>query len=72
MEDLSAVGQLEPNLDLIIAIQVHKKHVDIGEDPQCPTNWQHVVRLGAVGRAQVPLGKGPSRSSGDQTSLETT
>ena len=38
VEDLSAMGQVEPNLDLIIAMLAQRELVDIEEGPQGPLN----------------------------------
>ena len=48
MEELSAMGQSVPNLDLLIAILVHREPVYIEEDPQGPLTWHEALLLGAV------------------------
>ena len=48
------MGQLEPNLDLLMAMLVQREPVDMEEDPQGPLNWHQVVLLGTVELGQVP------------------
>ena len=54
MEGLSAMGQVEPNLDLLIAMLVQRELVDIEEEPPGPLNWHQVVLLGKFKLGQVP------------------
>ena len=53
MEDLSAMSQVEPNLDMRIAIFVHRELVDIEEDPPAQLNYHQARFLGTVERGQV-------------------
>ena len=48
------MGQVEPNLDLRIAIQVQRELVDIEEDPKGPLTWHQAMLLGTVELGQVP------------------
>ncbi|MFM7980248.1 MAG: hypothetical protein ACKPKO_13115, partial [Candidatus Fonsibacter sp.] len=48
VEDLSAMGQVEANMDLLIAFLVHGELVYIEEDPQAPFTLQNVVLSGNV------------------------
>ena len=54
VEDHSAMGQVEPNLDLIIAIMVQREPVDIEEDPQGPLTLHKALLLGTEELGQVP------------------
>ena len=58
MDDLNAMGQVEPNLDVIIAILAQREPVDIEEDPQGPLNWHQAVLLGTIELGQVPQDNG--------------
>ncbi len=66
------MGQVEPNLDMRIAMLVRPEPVDIEQDPQGPLNWHQVVLLGTLELGQVPQDKWPSISSGAQTYQGTT
>ncbi len=58
MEDLSAMGQGEPSLDLRIAIPVLRGHVEIEEDPHGLGMWHQPVLLGTAEVGQAPQEKG--------------
>ncbi|MFM7983713.1 MAG: hypothetical protein ACKPKO_30760, partial [Candidatus Fonsibacter sp.] len=58
VENLCAVGQVETNLDLCIAMLVQRKLVDIEEDPQGPLNSHQIVLMGTVELGRVPMEKG--------------
>ena len=66
------MGQLEPNLDLLIAILVHKEPVGIEVDAQRSNHLYLLLLLGTIKLGQVLEEKGLRRSSGAETSQGTT
>ena len=58
MEDLIAMGQVEPNSDLLIAMLVQRELVDIEEDPTGLLIWHQAMILVTVEVGQVPQEKG--------------
>jgi hypothetical protein len=53
------MSQVEPNLDLRIAIPVDRGPVDIEENPQGPLTWHQALLLGTVALGRKTI-KGPS------------
>jgi len=66
------MGQVERNLDQLIAMLVQREPVELAMDPQGPLNWHQVVLLGTLELGQVPQENWPSISSGAQTYKGTT
>ncbi len=58
LEDLRAMGQVEPNLDLRIPILPQRELVDMQADPQGPLMWHQAMLLGTVEMGQVPYENG--------------
>ena len=54
MEDLSAMGQVEPNLDRLIAMLVQRHLWTLQRIPKRPLNTHQVVRLGTAEVGQAP------------------
>ena len=61
VKDLSAMGQVQANMDMFIAMLAHKEPVDIEENAQGPVRCRHLVRAGTVELGQVPQHKGQVR-----------
>ena len=51
------MGQVELNLDLLIAISVQREPLDIDMDPNGPFNWHQAMLLGTVDLCQAPQQK---------------